>query len=77
MKKVAAGSFKVHCLAILDEVRTKRQSVIITKRGKPVAKLVPVAENADDIFGFLAGKGKIVGDLVAPVLSLKEWGDLA
>jgi prevent-host-death family protein len=76
MKTMAAGAFKVHCLAIMDEVQSKRQAVLITKRGKPVAKLVPVEKEADDIFGFLAGKGKIAGDIVSPILSPEEWGDL-
>ena len=53
MKTMAAGAFKVHCLAIMDEVQSKRQAVLITKRGKPVAKLVPVEQEKDDIFGFL------------------------
>jgi len=76
MKKIAAGEFKVHCLKVMDEVQSKRESVLITKRGKPVAKLVPVEKEADDIFGFLAGKGKITGDIVSPILSPEEWGDL-
>ncbi len=76
MKTMAAGEFKVHCLSIMDEVQSKRESVLITKRGKPVAKLVPVEKEADDIFGFLAGKGKITGDIVSPILSPEEWGDL-
>jgi len=41
-KTIAAGQFKVHCLAIMDEVQAKREAVVITKRGKPVAKLGPV-----------------------------------
>jgi len=76
MKKVAAGAFKAHCLAIMDEVEMKRESVIITKRGKPVAKLVPIEAEVDPIFGFFAGKGIITGDVVSPALSLKEWGNL-
>jgi prevent-host-death family protein len=76
MKKMAAGTFKVHCLAVMDEVQSKRESVLITKRGKPVAKLVPADKEADDIFGFLAGKGRITGDVVSPVFSPEEWGDL-
>jgi len=76
MKTIAAGSFKVHCLAIMDEVQSKRQAVLITKRGKPVAKLVPVEKENDDIFGFLKGKGKITGDVVSPILTPEEWGDL-
>ncbi len=76
MKKMAAGKFKVHCLAVMDEVQSKREAVLITKRGKPVAKLVPADKDTDDFYGFLAGKGKIVGDVVAPAFSPEEWGDL-
>jgi prevent-host-death family protein len=76
MKKMAAGAFKVHCLAVMDEVQSKRQSVLITKRGKPVAKLVPVEQEKDDIFGFYKGKIKINGDVVSPAFSPEEWGDL-
>ena len=76
MKKMAAGAFKAKCLAVMDEVQAKHESVVITKHGKPVAKLVPVDSETDDIYNFLAGKGKIVGDVVAPALSPEEWGDL-
>jgi prevent-host-death family protein len=76
MKKMGATAFKAKCLVVLDEVRKKRVTVIITKRGKPVAKLVPVTTAKDDIFGFLDGKAKIVGDVVSPALSLREWGNL-
>jgi len=77
MKKMAAGTFKANCLAVMDEVQAKRVTVVITKRGKPVAKLVPVSDEKDDIFGFLRGKVTIVGDVVSPALTLEEWGDLA
>jgi prevent-host-death family protein len=76
MKTMAAGAFKVHCLKVMDEVQSKRQAVLITKRGKPVAKLVPVEKGKDDIFGFLKGKVKVVGDVVSPALTPEEWGDL-
>jgi len=77
MKTMGAGAFKAHCLAVMDEVQAKRVTVVITKRGKPVAKLVPVNEEKDDIFGFLEGKVTIVGDVVSPALTLEEWGNLA
>ena len=77
MKTMAAGSFKVHCLAVMDEVQAKRQTVVITKHGKPVAKLVPVEKGADDIYNFLAGKGVITGDVVSPAISSEEWGELS
>ncbi len=77
MKKMAAGSFKIHCLSVMDEVEAKRETIVITKRGKSVAKLVPADEDADDIYDFLAGKGAITGDVVSPVISPDEiWGSL-
>jgi prevent-host-death family protein len=78
-KTIAAGAFKARCLAIMDEVQAKRQAVVITKRGKPVAKLVPVEQDEkDEIFGFFKGKGKIEikGDIVSPAFTPEEWGDL-
>jgi prevent-host-death family protein len=75
-KTMPAGEFKIHCLAIMDEVAARHQAVIITKRGKPVAKLVPVEKEKDDIFGFMKGKGRILGDVVSPIISPEEWGDL-
>ncbi len=76
MKRMAAGSFKVHCLAVMDEVQAKRETVVITKRGKPVAKLVPAGQDNDDIYNFLAGKGAITGDVVSPAISAADWGEL-
>ena len=76
MKKMAAGVFKANCLAVMDEVQFKRVTVVITKHGKPVAKLVPVNTDKDEIFGFLAGKGEVTGDIVSPALTPEEWGEL-
>ena len=50
--------------------------MIITKHGKPVAKLVTVNVEKDEIYDFLAGKGAIVGDIIAPVLSQEGWSSL-
>lgn len=76
MKTMAAGTFKIHCLSVMDEVQAKRETILITKHGKPVAKLVPADRDADDIYNFFAGKGSITGDIVAPAISGKEWGRL-
>ena len=76
MKTMAAGSFKARCLAVMDEVQAKRQAIVITKRGKPVVKLVPADAETDDIFGLYKGKVKIHGDIVGPIISPEEWGDL-
>ena len=76
MKTMGAGSFKAHCLAVMDEVQKKRETVVVTKRGKPVVKIVPADQDKDEIYGFLKGKGKITGDVVSPILTPEEWGDL-
>ncbi len=73
MKEMAAGEFKARCLAIMDRVRESGEPILITKHGKPVAKLVPARDNADDVFGYMAGKVKIVGDIVGPVTPLGDW----
>jgi prevent-host-death family protein len=46
-KQMAAGQFKQHCLAIIDEVAKTHQPVVICKRGKPMAMLVPVSTDAE------------------------------
>jgi prevent-host-death family protein len=76
MKKMGAGSFKTNCLAVMDEVQAKHETVLITKHGKPVAKLVPVNSETDEIYNFLAGRGAVTGDVVSPALSLEDWGEL-
>ena len=76
MKKMAAGFFKTNCLAVMDEVQARHETVVITKHGKPVAKLVPVNTDTDEIYDFLAGKGVVNGDIVSPAISPDEWGEL-
>jgi prevent-host-death family protein len=73
MKQMPAGEFKARCLKVMDQVHKTREPVVITKRGKPVAKLVPADKNPDDIFGCLKGVFKIVGDIESPVVSPDEW----
>ena len=54
----------------------KTRSVVITKGGKAMVKPVPADKDADEICGFLAGKGAFKGDVVSPAISRGEWGDL-
>lgn len=64
---IAAGQFKAKCLKIMDDVHKTHEEVIITKRGKPVAKLVPVEEAPPQaLFGFLLGSAVIKGDITRP-----------
>jgi prevent-host-death family protein len=65
-KAIAAGEFKAKCLHILDEVEQTRKEIVITKRGRPVARLVPVEERAPTLFGRMKGSGKILSDIIGP-----------
>ena len=65
--KIPAGEFKAKCLKVIDEVQRLRMQVIITKHGKPVAKLVPLDEQTESFIGSMQGTMEIVGDIVSPI----------
>ncbi len=73
MKQMPAGKFKARCLSVMDDVSATGEPVLITKRGTPVAKVVPVASRKQDLFGFMAGEFKIVGDIESAVVPLEQW----
>lgn len=64
--KISAGQFKAQCLKLMDEVKTRHEEVVITKRGKPVARLVPYEETAVPIQGFMKNTVMFIGDVVSP-----------
>jgi prevent-host-death family protein len=65
---IAAGKFKATCLGLLDEVQRERKEIVITKRGKPVARIVPVeAEKIPNLFGRMKGSVEILGDIISPI----------
>jgi prevent-host-death family protein len=75
-RHVSAAEFKANCLRLMDEVAQQRRPIIITKRGKPVAKLVPVEEQGPiDLFGRMAGTIKICGDIISPIEDAGWTGD--
>ena len=76
MEQITAAHFKANCLRLMDEVAQRRTPIVITKRGKPVAKLVP-ADNEPPIdpFGCMAGTAKILGDIINPIEDLEWTGD--
>jgi prevent-host-death family protein len=73
MKQMRASAFKAQCLKVMNEIQATGEPVIVTKRGKPVVKVVPIKSENDDIFGFMADKFDIVGDIESPVVPLKDW----
>jgi prevent-host-death family protein len=79
MRTMAAGKFKATCLAVMDEVQAKREPVMLTKNGRPVAKLVPLelSEEQDPLDAFrFPGKIEILGDIISPVTDLDDWDAL-
>jgi prevent-host-death family protein len=67
MKQMAASMFKATCLKVMKQVRATGEPVMVTRRGKPMIKVVSAEPENDDIFGFMRGKGKIVGDITSPI----------
>ena len=63
MKTIGASKFKEQCLSLLD--RVDEEGIIITKRGKPVAKLIPIDAASAELIGRLEGKVKIKGGILS------------
>ena len=62
--QITATEFKARCLKIMDEIARTREPIIITKRGKPIAKLMPPDEPPKSLFGYMKGTFEILGDIV-------------
>ncbi len=66
-ERVAAAKAKAQFLGLIEQVSMQRQTVIITKRGKPLVQIVPLDESTgQDPFGCMKGTVKITGDIVGP-----------
>ncbi|HWZ42693.1 MAG TPA: type II toxin-antitoxin system Phd/YefM family antitoxin [Candidatus Saccharimonadales bacterium] len=75
MQEIAISEFKAKCLALLDEVSKTKKSIRITRRGKPIAEVVPTAPvSKRRKLGAMAGTVKILGDIVSPVIDMDELG---
>ena len=72
---IPAAVFKAECLKLMDEVARTGQPVVITKHGKPVAQLVPIAAQSHSLFGYMKNTVKIKRDVVAPID--EEWSALS
>lgn len=73
MNEISISEFKAKCLGLIAEVQKTRQPLRITRHGKPVAEVIAAGPDRTRKFvGHLVGTGKIVGDIVSPVLDLEE-----
>jgi prevent-host-death family protein len=72
MQRIPAAQFKAQCLAVMEQVADSGRPVVVTKHGKPVVQIIPVESDENDIFGFMAGKGRIVGD-IENTIPVSDW----
>ncbi len=71
MKTLAAAKFKAQCLALIDNIAQTHETIIITKYGKPMVKIVPINEKKDLDQKPLKGAATFIGDIVSPID--EEW----
>ena len=75
IERISISEFKATCLAVLERVRKTRVSILVTRRGQPVAQITPPSEETlaeGRVFGAMAGTANIVGDLVEPIAT-DDW----
>jgi prevent-host-death family protein len=69
-RTIPAGEFKAKCLKLLDEVAETGEPIVITKRCKPVAQIVPIPDSKakrQGIVGSIKGTVTILGDIISPL----------
>ena len=75
---MAISKFKATCLAALERVRRTKEPLVVTKRGVPIAKVVPIEPPPPKKSGYgaMAGTIEFLGDIVGPVVAPEEWDAL-
>ena len=74
-ERIAISEFKAKSLALLERVRRTGRSLIVTKRGEPIAEVVPpsVATLGSSWLGALRGSIRVRGNIVSPVAKASDW----
>ena len=66
-KTMSAAEFKAKCLDVLDRVAARHEPVVVTKRGRPVAQVVPIVKRPKHLWGVMKGEIEIRGDIISPL----------
>jgi prevent-host-death family protein len=66
-RTVTATEFRARCLKLIDCVEREQTPLLVTKRGRPLVKIMPIPKKRKSLYGYMAGTGEIVGDIVSPV----------
>lgn len=74
-EKVTISKFKATCLALLNKVKKTGQPILVTRRGEPIAQVIPppLPEKPESWLGSFQSTGKIVGEIISPPLDEKAW----
>jgi prevent-host-death family protein len=74
IQEVAISEFKAKCLALLEEVDKTKISLLVTRRGRPIAEVIPTSPNMEerDWLGSMSDSIEITGDVVSPVIDIQE-----
>lgn len=72
MKKMSAADFKTHCLSVMDDVAESGEPIVVTKRGKPVVRVMSVEEPIQ-ILGRLQGLFEVRGNITDPAIPPEDW----
>jgi prevent-host-death family protein len=75
VKSIPISKFKATCLAVLQKVHATGEPVLVTRRGQPIAEVIPPSRPAqgDRPLGVLAGRGRIEGEILSPASEPEEW----
>jgi prevent-host-death family protein len=75
MEEVTISKFKATCLALLNKVKQTGQTILVTRKGEPIAQVIPppLPEKPPSWLGSFQTTGKIVGDIISPALDQSDW----
>lgn len=75
IQTISISEFKATCLAVLDRVKRTGRPVLVTRRGEPIAQVIPPLplERPKSWLGCMAGSVQVPGDIVSPVADENEW----
>lgn len=73
MDDISISEFKAKCLGLIEQVHKTRQPLRITRHGRPVAEVIPAGpDRRREFLGDMVGTAEIVGDIVSPIIDVKE-----